>query len=160
MSENLLLLRRKLDHLERMRQHLEYSLGKVREPLAKIARGAVPSLTPEEHETITAFGARFADFQEHIAKAMRGIAIEEEINVERFGSVLAFMQKMEVLGDAELWKAVRELRNSVNHVYEDDPDALFQLLDNLVKNVPFLIATHDNLKDFVRRTYAPESGEG
>ena len=41
---------------------------------------------------LAAFRVRFSEFQEHLGKAMRAIAIEEEVEVERFGSVLAFME--------------------------------------------------------------------
>ena len=84
---------------------------------------------------------------------MRSVAIEEEVNVDRFGSVLAFMEKMGVLYDTELWKVMRELRNDVHHQYEHDPERLFQFFNNLVENVPVLLAIHDRLKLFVASAY-------
>jgi len=84
---------------------------------------------------------------------MRGIAIEEEVNVDLFGNVLAFMEKLQILDNIELWKAIRELRNSVNHEYEDDPEVLFQFLNNLIKNAPFLFSVHNKLKALVKESY-------
>lgn len=153
MSENLKIIEKKVSHLAQMRTDLEYSIGKMAVPLEKIEKKAIASLTPDERETVKAFTARFSDFQEHLGKAMRGIAIEEEIDVDRFGNVLAFMEKLRILDNVELWKVIRELRNSVNHEYEDDPEVLFQFLNNLIKNAPFLFAIHNNLKVFVQRTY-------
>lgn len=49
---------------------------------------------------------------------MRAVAIEEEVDVDRFGSVLAYMEKLGVLDSAERWKIFRELRNSINHLHE------------------------------------------
>ena len=57
---------------------------------------------------------------------MRAVAIEEEVEAERFGSVLAFMEKLGVLESAERWKLIRELRNAINHEYEEDADRLTQ----------------------------------
>ena len=153
MSENLKLIANKLEHVARMRTYLDYSTRKVQIPLEKIRDQGLDALTPEEHETIAAFRTRLADFQEHLGKAMRSVAIEEEVNVDRFGSVLAFMEKMGILDDAALWKVIRELRNDVHHEYEHDSALLYQFFNNLVKHVPVLLGIHDRLKVFVERTY-------
>jgi hypothetical protein len=153
MSENLKIIEKKFGHLAQMRLDLEYSIGKMALPLEKIEKKAIASLTPDERETVSAFTARFSDFQEHLAKTMRGIAIEEEVNVDLFGNVLAFMEKLQILDNIELWKAIRELRNSVNHEYEDDPEVLFQFLNNLIKNAPFLFSVHNKLKALVKESY-------
>ena len=68
---------------------------------------------------LAAFRVRLSEFQEHLGKTMRAIAIEEEENSEPFGAVLAFMEKLGILDSAEHWKLIRELRNSVNHEYEE-----------------------------------------
>ena len=153
MSENLKLIGKKFEHLARMRAYLDYSTRKMQGPLEKIRGKGLDALTPEEHETIAAFRTRLADFQEHLGKTMRSVAIEEEVNVDRFGSVLAFMEKMGILDDPELWKVIRELRNDVHHEYEHDPKILFQFFNNLVRHVPVLLGIHDKLKMFVERTY-------
>ena len=153
MSENLKLIGMKLEHLVRMRAYLDYSTHKMQGLLEKIRGAGLDALTPDEYETIAAFRTRVADFQEHLGKAMRSVAIEEEVNVDRFGSVLAFMEKMGVLDGAEIWKVVRELRNDVHHQYEHDPETLFQFFNNLVSHVPVLLGIHDRLKIFVGRTY-------
>jgi len=153
MSETLKIIGNKLEHLARMRAYLDYSTRKMHGLLEKIRGKGLDALTPEEHETIAAFRARLADFQEHLGKTMRSVAIEEEVNVDRFGSVLAFMEKMGVLDDPQLWKVIRELRNDVHHEYEHDPEILFLFFSNLVKHVPVLLGIHDRLNTFVERTY-------
>lgn len=160
MSENLKLIGKKLESLARMRTYLDYSTHKMQVPLEKIHREGLDALTPEEHETVAAFRTRLADFQEHLGKTMRSVAIEEEINVDRFGSVLAFMEKMGVLDDPELWKVIRELRNDVHHEYEHDQETLFQFFNNLAKHVPVLLSIHDRLKLFVERTYGSSLSTG
>lgn len=82
------------------------------------------ALTPEQHESLAAFRVRFSEFQEHLGKTMRGITIEEEENHEPFDAVLAFMEKLNILDSVAHWKLLRELRNAVNHEYEDRPDRL------------------------------------
>ncbi|MSQ73455.1 MAG: hypothetical protein EXR27_19580 [Betaproteobacteria bacterium] len=160
MSENLELLGKKLEQLVRMRAYPDYSTRKMQGPLEKIHSKGLDALTPEEHETIAAFRARLADFQEHLGTTMRSVAIEEEVNVDRFGSVLAFMEKMRIVDDPEVWKAIRELRNDVHHKYEHDPEILFQFFNSLAKHVPVLLGIHDKLKAFVARTYGSSTSTG
>lgn len=125
MTEHLRLIARQLGNLQRMSEYLAYSTQRVQRILP-INNWRALSL--EQHETLAAFRVRFSEFQEHLGKTMRAVAIEEEVEVERFGSVLAFMEKLGVLESTERWKIVRELRNAVNHEYEEDADRLTQFL--------------------------------
>ncbi len=153
MSENLAILDKKLEHLDRMRSDVRHSVGKMQGPLEKIRQGDVGSLSSDERETISAFTTRFATYQEHMGKAMKSVAIEEESATSPFGAILALMEKLEILDDAEKWKSVRELRNAVNHEYEDDADELFQILSNMLQSAPWLYAVHEKLSAFVQRNY-------
>ena len=150
MTENLQIIQTKLVHVERMEAYLRYSLSKV----AKI----LPSqdwilLTPDQHESLAAFRVRFSEFQEHIGKTMRAVAVEEEQDVERFGAVLAFMERLKVLDTAEHWKAIRELRNAVNHDYADDSIRLAEFFDLLMVESPVLFASLSRLKEFCAKNY-------
>jgi hypothetical protein len=88
------LILNKLAHLERMAGYLEWSLNQV---LVFVPIRDWSALTDEQHESLAAFRVRFSEFQEHIGKTMRAIAIEEEENHEPFGAVLAFMEKLGIL---------------------------------------------------------------
>ena len=150
MTEHLRLIARQLANLQRMREYLAYSTLRIQRILP-IADWQALSL--EQHETLAAFRVRFSEFQEHLGKAMRAVAIEEEIEVERFGSVLAFMEKLGVLESTERWKLIRELRNAVNHEYEEDTDRLTQFFTELVGAVPELFACHQRLLEFCASAY-------
>ncbi len=151
MTEHLRLIERQLGHLQRMREYLAYSTQRV-QPILPINNWRALSL--EQHETLAAFRVRFSEFQEHLGKTMRAVAIEEEIEVERFGSVLAFMEKLGVLESTERWKIIRELRNAVNHEYEEDADRLTQFFTEMVKATPELFEHHQRLLDFCVKAYA------
>jgi hypothetical protein len=84
MTEHLRLIARQLAHLQRMREYLDYSKQRFQRILP-IKNWQ--SLSLEQHETLAAFRVRFSEFQEHLGKTMRAVAIEEELEVERFGSV-------------------------------------------------------------------------
>ncbi len=63
---------------------------------------------------------------------MRAVASEEEIEIERFGSVLAFMEKIGVLESAERWKIIREIRNAISHEYEEDSVRLNEFFNEML----------------------------
>ena len=150
MTENLQIIQIKLVHLERMETYLRYSLSQV----AMILPSQDWSLlTPDQHESLAAFRVRFSEFQEHIGKTMRAVAVEEEQDVERFGAVLAFMERLKVLDTAEHWKAIRELRNAVNHDYADDSIRLAEFFDLLMVESPVLFGYLSRLKEFCAKNY-------
>lgn len=157
MNENLKILVLKLEHLDRMRRDLEYSIGKMVTPLEKIRSGNVESLSDDERETIAAFNSRFSSYQEQIGKAFKSVAIEEEVASASFSSILALMEKLGIIDDTPQWGVVRALRNAVNHVYEDDADELFQALNNIIKNAPYLYHIHKQMRSFVQQTYIDQA---
>ena len=150
MTEHLQLIERHLLHLDKMRGYLEYSHRRVA-PLMPIADWT--ALSPAEHEMLAAFRVRFSEFQEQMGKAMRAVAIEEEVDVDRFGSVLAYMEKLGVLDSAEHWKILRELRNSINHLYEDDLVALTEFFAELADATPALLGYYQRLRAVCRDAY-------
>ena len=152
MSEQIKLIRIKLEHVSRMRDYLEYSLSQV-EPILVLKDWA--ALSPDQHESLAAFRVRFSEFQEHLGKTMRSVAIEEEQDVDRFGTVLAFMERLKVIDSVEHWKLIRELRNAVNHEYEDDGARLAEFFELMVGETPALFEWCAQLNAHCISTYGP-----
>lgn len=150
MTPSLELLAKKLLHLQRMSEYLRYSLEKVQ---SLGAWDDTMSLTPGQHESLAAFRVRFSEFQEQLGKAMRAIAMEEEQDVDRFGAVLAYMERLEILDSAEHWKLIRELRNAVNHEYEENAERLSAFFVQLVEETPTLLAYHQRLAAWCQASY-------
>ena len=150
MTEHLRLIARQLDHVQRMRDYLAHSFERCSEifPVTNCQ-----AMSMEQHEMLAAFRVRFSEFQEHLGKTMRAIAIEEEVEVERFGSVLAFMEKLKVLESVERWKMIREIRNAVNHEYEEDAGRLSLFFTEMFKATPELFACHERLVFFCAEAY-------
>ena len=150
MTEHIQLIGKKLDHLQRMCVYLAYSLEQARR-LIPIDSWA--SLTPENHETLAAFRVRFSEFQEHLGKTMRAVAIEEEQKTDPFTAVLRYMEKLEVIESAQLWKEMRELRNDINHEYEENPERLAEFFRELVQATPVVMDWHRRLFEFCHQNY-------
>lgn len=150
MTEHLHLIAKQLTHLNRMREYLDYSAQRVQHILP-IANWQAISM--EQHEALAAFRVRFSEFQEHLGKTMRAVAIEEEVGAERFGSVLAFMEKLGIVESAERWKIIRELRNVVNHEYEEDTDRLGRFFFETLAATPELFECFQRLLNFCADAY-------
>lgn len=150
MSEHLALIWKKLDHLARMREYLAYSLSQIQRMLPVQDWSG---LQPDQHESLAAFRVRFSEFQEHMGKTMKAVALEEEKPAEPFTAVLLYMEKLGCLDSVERWKEIRELRNAVNHEYEDDPKVLHAFFEAMLASAPELLRWHDQLLAFCSKTY-------
>lgn len=150
MTGHLRLIEKQLTHLQQMRKHLEYSVERAMHILPVTNWQAI---SLEQHETLAAFRVRFSEFQEHLGKTMRAISIEEEVGAERFGSILAFMEKLGIIESAERWKLIRELRNAINHEYEEDAERLARFFLETLEATPELFEYYQNLLNFCADSY-------
>ena len=150
MSDNTDLIWKKIAHMHRMRAYLSYSLAQT---LLIIPISDWHSLTPPQHETLAAFRIRFSEFQEHLGKIMRAIAREEDQATEPFSFVLHYMEKLSILDAAEQWKVIRELRNAVNHEYEESEQRLNEFFLALTGAVPDLYTWFDRTLAFCEASY-------
>ncbi len=156
MSANVQLIWKKIEHLRRMRNYFDYSLEQT---LLLMPISDWHQLKPEHHETLAAFRVRFSEFQEHLGKIMRAIAREEEQSTEPFSFVLLYMEKLGILDTVEHWKMIRELRNAVNHDYEENEQRLSEFFMALTKAAPELYAWFNCIIEFCESSYpAPDSG--
>ena len=151
MREHIELIRKKIEHLHRMKVYLDYSLAQTL-PLMPISDWQ--ALTPEQHETLAAFRVRFSDFQEQLGKTMRAIAREEEQHTEPLSVVLIYMTKLGILDSVEQWKLIRELLNAVNHEYEENTDRLSEFFQELTKATPALFVWLGRIVVFRESTYS------
>ena len=150
MSEHIALIWKKLDHLARMREYLHYSTGQV---AALLPIEDWQTLQPDQHATLAAFRIRFSEYQEHMGKTMKAVVVEEEKPSEPFTAVLLYMEKLGCIASVVRWKEIRELRNAVNHEYEDDAAVLHEFFDQMIQAVPELLVWHEQLKGFCQSTY-------
>ena len=156
MSEHITLIWKKLDHLARMREYLVYSVAQVAQ-LLPIADWN--TLQPDQHEKLAAFRIRFSEYQEHMGKIMKALAVEEEKPSEPFTAVLLYMEKLGCIESVGRWKEIRELRNAVNHEYEDDLSLLHEFFEQMMHAAPELLRWHQQLHDFCTATYPAQSDE-
>jgi glutamine synthetase adenylyltransferase len=140
-----------------MADYLAYSHRQVQKMMPMADWSA---LSADQHESLAAFRVRFSEYQEHLGKTMRAIAIEEEAVTEPFGAVLALMEKLGVLDSVEHWKLIRDLRNAINHEYEENPDRLSEFFSLLIQETPTLNDYHQRMVAFCQASYKAQIGVG
>lgn len=82
-----------------------------------------------------------------------GRLLKEEKPAEPFTAVLFYMEKLGCLDSVERWKEIRELRNAVNHEYEDDPKVLHAFFEAMLASAPEVLRWHDQQLAFSSKTY-------
>lgn len=144
-------LRDKLKQLQKMRRHLAYSRDKV------VAWWHVDAdfdgWNEDQLESLAAFKGRFAEFQDHLASAMKLIATIEGEDTRMFTYVLNYMVQLEIIADMNDWQAVRGLRNTATHDYSESEAAKAKHFDGLLQYTNYLYETEESLANFVARTY-------
>ncbi|MDD4964313.1 MAG: hypothetical protein PHI11_10400 [Gallionella sp.] len=153
MNDDLLVsLHEKIRHLEKMRRHLVYSQAEVQTwwnvnaPFDAISDAHLTSLT--------AFKARFAEMQDHLASAMRLIANVENEDTRMFSYVLNYMEQIEILDNMDAWQKVRHLRNATTHDYSESEAIKSQHFEDLLQSTPYLLNVFDTIKQFVLTHYS------
>ncbi len=136
----------KLAHLERMRGYLAYSSNRMNK--AEIAKKNLQALSDEEAEILAAFRARFSEYQEHVGKLLKSIALEEGIKVVGMSDVLAFAEKAQLIENEQSWKEPRDVRNAINHEYLEDAKVLAVLLAEMLNLVEPLMRIHQNARQY------------
>jgi hypothetical protein len=144
------LILKKIKHLTRMANYLAWSHEQI---TVFVPISDWTSLSPEQHETLAAFRLRFSELQEQIGKTMRAVTIEEEEIHEPFGAVLSFMEKLGILDSAMHWKLIHELRNAINHEYEENPERLTEFFSQLAAETATLMGYAERLISHCQKYY-------
>lgn len=150
-SELIGALREKLGQLQKIRRNLEYSHKKVEQWWRVDAN--FDDWDEGQLESLTAFKARFAELQDHLASAMKLIASIEGERTEVFTYVLNFMVQIYVLESVDEWHDVRDLRNAATHDYSDTEEVKAIHFHRLIQHTHYLFETLDKLERFVGTAY-------
>lgn len=141
MKAHLQLISTRLIHLGKLRAYLIHATNKI---LAlDLANKPLDSFSLDDSNDLAAFRMRVSEFQEHLGKLLSSIAREEEVEFSGFSDVLAFAEKIGLIASETEWKEIREIRNQINHEYEDDPDALSEIIKAMLSCIPALLEWHD-----------------
>ena len=136
----------KLRQLEKMRGYLAYSTRRMQEQA--IAGKNLRQLDDADAEILAAFRARFSEYQEHLGKLLKSIALEEGAKVVGISDVLAFAEKAGLIDSEQDWKTARDIRNAINHDYEEDAQTLSVLVGEMLNLVGSLMLMYQRAESY------------
>lgn len=147
----------RLRDLDKMRRYLDYSTQRMRQ--GDIAAREPGLLNDAEAEILAAFRVRFAEYQEHLGKLLKAIALEEGVALVGMADVLAFAEKAHIIDSAEDWKEPRDVRNAIAHEYEEDAATIKALIARMLDLVGTLERLHDRAAKYSAKKLAvPHAG--
>jgi hypothetical protein len=136
----------RLRDLDKMRRYLDYSTRRMRQ--GEIAAREPSLLSDAEAEILAAFRVRFAEYQEHLGKLLKAIALEEGVALVGMTDVLAFAEKAQLIDSAEDWKEPRDVRNAIAHEYQEDAATIKALIARMLDLVETLERIHDRAVEY------------
>lgn len=137
--------------LQKMRRHLAYSHNKIM-PWWRVDAN-FGGWSEAQLESLAAFKGRFAEFQDHLASAMKLIATIEEESTKQFTHVLNYMVELYILENAQEWMEVRDLRNAAIHDYSEPEEVKAVHFHRLLQKTDYLFETLDKLQHFATAAY-------
>lgn len=146
MKTHLQLIASLLAQLEKLRAYLIYATGKIEQ--CGMLQKSPAEYSLDDSNNLADFRMRVSEFQEHIGKLLASIAREEEVVYSGFSDVLAFAEKTGIIVSESAWKEIREIRNQINHEYEDDPDALTEIVNKMVACIPALLKREAGARNY------------
>lgn len=131
----------KIAQIEKMRRYLAYSRDRMRSE--GIGDKNLKELPDADAEIFAAFRARFSEYQEHLGKLLKAVALEEGAQIVGMSDVLAFADKAGIIDGEQDWKEARDVRNAINHHYEENAEDLSVLANRMLTLVDSLMRTHE-----------------
>ena len=102
-------------------------------------------------QIIDQFLFRFAKLQDSIGeKLFKAILIylDEDVGNKPFIDILNRLEKLEILGNVEEWRELRELRNELSHTYDDEPEEMALAINKVFSKKNKIIMIYKNIKDY------------
>lgn len=144
------IIERKLNVLLRLKVHLQFATQ------AAIEHGVIgktaAQLSMADGQVLAAFRMRFSEYQEQLGKMLLSLAREEDIEIKGASSIAAFAEKFAFIESENDWHRIREIRNGINHDYEEEHVA--ELTIAMRDEVSTLINILAPIVIFCHETYA------
>ena len=109
------------------------------------------NLNDNEVEHIDQYLFRFAKLQDVMGtKLFKYILMFLDENVESmpFTDMLNRMEKLSLIEDAAMWRALRDIRNELSHQYDDDPEEMAIILNNIFEKKEVIEAIYLHIKAY------------
>jgi len=109
------------------------------------------NLSKLQVQIIDQFLFRFAKLQDSIGERLFKtilLFLEEDIRNKPFIDILNRLEKLEILTSVEEWRSLRDIRNTLAHTYDDDPEELALAINRIFSKKESLIAIYQKTKRY------------
>ncbi len=106
-------------------------------------------LDDEEIKTIDQYIFRFSKLQDTIGNKLFKIVVAklvQDIDDMSFKDILNKLEQTKILDSTQQWERLREIRNSISHNYDDEPDEMAQDINNIFAQKSIVINIFNNIK--------------
>ncbi|MDQ7056988.1 MAG: nucleotidyltransferase domain-containing protein [Ghiorsea sp.] len=113
-------------------------------------------LNEEDITHIDQFLFRYAKLQDAMGKRLFKamlILLQEEVEHVPFLDILHKLEQLNLIASAEKWQELREIRNAIDHEYDDSPELMVQMLNAIFSSKEVLIDIYDSLKDAYQKRH-------
>jgi len=148
LAEHRALLAEKLEAVERLTGHLEFSLGCNPYPLDSLSL-----LDPVLLESVSALVERFGKLQDLLSGVFRELVLlsgEDAVDMNR---VFSRMEKIGILENVDHWRVMRVPRNLGAHEYDPDDAGRTRFINALAADAPTLIQIAVRAVDYAKATF-------
>jgi predicted nucleotidyltransferase len=131
-------------HIERIEG--AYSLVKDILPLSALS---YENLDDDKVRSIDQYLFRFAKLQDTIGEKLFKIVVSEYVEDSSrltFLDILNRLEKVGILEDANSWKALRNVRNSISHQYDDNSDEMADAINKIFAQKDILVSIYKKIK--------------
>jgi len=139
------LLADKLHAVDRLSEHLRFSLGRNPYPLTSVG-----TLDPVALESVSALIERFGKLQDLLTGVFREIVVLSGEDGSDMNRVLARMEKIGILDSVDTWRSMRLLRNLGAHEYDIDDVGKTRFINALAADAPALLTIAAHAKQYTR----------
>ncbi|MFI4918401.1 MAG: hypothetical protein ACHP65_02480 [Legionellales bacterium] len=143
-------VKKALYECELHQKRIKYALNKLKKFMPLTVQH-YKNLKEDQIETLDQFLYRFSKLQDVIGQRLfSGILelLEEPFKEMSFLDRLNRLEQLHLIESKEQWLMLRNLRNSLAHEYEDDPQGMCQAINHIYNSYPLLTGFFVKIQDF------------
>jgi hypothetical protein len=150
LDDKMLRIQKYINQCKKHQMRIEKSSAKVKD-IFPLSASRYESLSDEEVEAIDQYLFRFAKLQDTLGTKLFRIIVSEYVdNIEQltFLDILNRLEKIGILGSVNVWKRLRDIRNDIAHQYDDEPQEMAEVLNNIFAYKDDLLGIFKKIDDF------------
>lgn len=135
-------------HIRRLQASL-----KAIQPIIPLSKDIYRSLSDQELSFIDQMSFRFGKLQDSAGRLLRSLLIllGEDIEYAPFIDVLNRAEKLGIIGNAEEWIMLRELRNLLTHEYSEDEEDIVRGINRLFEVSGRLCEIYSSIRSYIEK---------